>query len=1499
LASRSFSINILTFLFTAVFCSSIWGQKQATFSGDSSKFIGELNGIFVKLDENEKKIIAPMMQSFTLKWNIDEFLPAQKKLIYTICNGMARKKIHAFPDFYNYIRALNVFVESRQPREKFYTWSRILARQIAAKNVRPFMTFLECTINLFESNHVYHSSSTIWNMENPIYQFGYGIDSVPLITFDPSNLMCRTREDSLIIYGTSGTYYPLTCEWIGTGGQCNWERAGLDPAQVYATLGDYRILMKFARFDADSVLFFNRKYFTTPLWGRYIDKVMVDVPEERASYPRFYSYEKVISIRDIFKDIDYIGGFAMEGARIIGSGDKNTDARIFIRRDEKDLMIIRSKSFIIRPDRINSALASVAIYHDADSIYHPGLQMKYLDPTREISFSKDERLASISPWFDSWHKIEIYCEALNWSLNEPKLVFGVMIGPGTESNAVFESSNYYSEARYEKLQGIDAMNPLDLIRQYTELRKSREFTLDDLTRYMKKPPEQVEVMLIKLANKGFLVYDMDDKSVRVKDKLFDYVKARSGKSDYDGVFFNSSVQNTHNGILELNTFDLKINGVPEIALSDSQQVHIFPKNQEVVLKKDRDFTFEGKIEAGYFDFFTHQSSFEYDKFRINLPQVDSMVFYVRSKQRDHETGTFPLVRVRSSIVNLSGNLQIDDPKNKSGHFSPPEYPIFTNKNNAYVYWDKPSIQKGVYKKDKFYFEVFPFTINSLDVVDTDSLDFNGYLISAGIFPRIDEPLRVRPDYSLGFEKYTDANGLPLYGTHGSFIHRIDLSDRGLLGDGTFRFLNSESTSPNFVFFPDSMRTIVSNFTATEQLAGVEYPSVKGDSVKEFWLPYRDSLVITTLRTELSMYNDQSSFNGTLALTPRELSGDGMMKIKDAEMDSKGFKFKRRTFDALIANFRIKAYDLADLTICTRNYQTHFDFDQRKGEFRSNVGVSMIEFPLNKYVCSMDRFDWFVDEDEIMLTNERSTKLISESLSLSQLIDVAYTGSEFISVHPLQDSLRFFAARARYNLRTNVINAEEVRIIKVADAAIYPDSGKVRILKDAVIEPLHRSQIISNTKTRYHLFYRSDISIASRKKYSARGYYDYIQRSGERNEIYFDRIRVDTSGQTVAEGYINDSSHFMLSPQFGYYGDVRLDAPVKNLFFDGAFRTVSECLNPPYTFIRFASSVDPGKISLPVSDPPLNPIREKLSLGIMFSTGTNRIYPVFFSKKKSFSDTVMITSSGRIEYNSLVTEFRIADSVKLADITREGRYISFNNSNCMLRGEGKINPGLNTGNFKMEWFGHMDYFLIPDSARLRLAIAINFPFQDAALQKMCSHFESVNLQGIQIFKTPYATAMKNLLDQKEMDRYKMELDLVGKARKFPEVLERTLFIADVTFRYDSVRKAYVSIGSIGIGNIMSRQINRYVGGIIEFERKRNGDDITLFLKLSAEDWYFFNYRNNLLQVISSNLEFNDIIIEAQQSQPERKRVDKLAKGFWYTISTERKKRDFLRKFETSE
>lgn len=1469
-------------------------QKQPYFSGDSAKFVGELNNIFFNLPDNEKKSITPCMEEFIQRWNQESFSAEQKKTVYAILNEMVKKKIKPYPDFFNYVNALNIFARTRQPAACFMPWSDILKRLLAEKSNRKFTAFLESTAGLFESNLVFKSQTTRWKIAKP--EFTFRFDTVPYLEFSPSDLVCYASDDSLNIYNTRGTYYPLTSLWKGSRGTVNWKRAGMDPSEIFATLGNYEIRMRFSRFNADSVSFTHKKYFPTSILGRYSDNILADVTEEKASFPKFYSYDTQIGIPRLFANIDYLGGFAMEGSRIIGAGGRSTYARLFFKRDGKDFVIARSKIFIIRPDRINSGNASITIFHEDDSIYHPGLQLKYIDEKKELSFTKDERLTAVSPWFDSYHNIEIYCEALYWNVGQPYISFQMMKGPSKESRAVFESTNFYSLHRYDRLTGIDEMNPLNLIKNFLATRKTNDFTLDELTTYYNRPQDQVETQLLTLANRGFLVYNSEEKTAHVNRKLIDYVNAQAGKSDYDAIFFNSLVNNEANGVLSLDSFDLKIKGVREIVLSDTQQVHVYPKNGEVLVKKGMDFRFSGKIEAGLFDFYARDCDFEYGKFRMRLPTVDSMLFYVRSKTYDPKKGVYPLVKVNTAITNLSGELLIDDPKNRSGLKDYPQYPVFTNKNTAYVNWGKKSIQDGLYAGDKFFYQVNPFTIKSMDALATDSLNFTGTLTTAGIFPEITEPLKVRPDNSLGLVKTTDSSGFPVYGGKGTFTARIDLSDRGLRGEGTLRYLNSTSYSKDYLFLPDSMKTLARNFDMTELQGSVEFPQVHGDSVKEFWMPYRDSLMVTSTRRDMTMYNGQSTFGGSLAFSPGLLSGDGTIRIKDADMDSRGFKFKRRSFDALIANFRIKSYDLAELTISTKNYQTHFDFDQRKGEFKSNVGISKVEFPLNKYICSMDRFDWLIDSEEILLANEESKKLVPDNLSLDQYIDLAYTGSEFISVHPQQDSLKFFAASARYNLRTNIINAQEVKIIKVADAAIYPDSGKVTILKDAKIQSLQRAIVIANTATRYHRFYNASISLGSRRNYTGSADYDYIERTGQHEKIHFDRIRVDSLYRTVAEGRVSDSAAFLLSPEFAYMGGYTLTAAEKNLMYNGGFHPVTECFQVMPEWVKFSARLDPASIQIPIVFPLRNMSSSPLNLGLMFFNSENRISPSFFRPKISINDSTVITAQGLMEYNSTAGEFRIAQPAKLKDLSTAGDYLALNTVNCSVRGEGKLNLSIKSEPVRVESYGILDYFILPDSVRLHCAMTFNFPFSERGMQKFATQLNAVNLTGVKLMGTPYATALERMADKSDYERLKNELGLLGRYRKFPEALERTLFLADLNMRWDSTTKSFVSYGNLGIASVGKDQVNRYVKGIVEIAKKRGGDEITIYVELTANEWFFFNYRARVLTVLSSDLAYNDMIREDVQSRAEQKRVSNLAKGFTYSLATERKKREFLRKFE---
>src|SRR5690554_8014837 len=93
-----------------------------------------------------------------------------------------------------------------------------------------------------------------------------------------------------------------------------------------------------------------------------------------------------------------------------------------------------------------------------------------------------------------------------------------------------------------------------------------------------------------------------------------------------------------------------------------------------------------------------------------------------------------------------------------------------------------------------------------------------------------------------------------------------------------------------------------------------------------------------------------------------MKGNGILELKDAKMGSHNFDFARWDVHADTSSFQLtnkyKAEgDLSEnaLAFKTENVNGDLDFKGRKGVFKSNAGESVVEFPVNQYVCKIDQF----------------------------------------------------------------------------------------------------------------------------------------------------------------------------------------------------------------------------------------------------------------------------------------------------------------------------------------------------------------------------------------------------------------------------------------------------------------------------------------------------------------------------------------------------------------
>lgn len=1477
--------KILLSLFFFISCLS-FAQKKEQLSNDTIKFISDLNIYFI--DNSGSRFEAEgYLKDFISKWNENYITGYWKEMIIKTSNAMANKRLKPNPFFLSYFNVIYNFMESKQPLENFEKYQMCLEKTFKSKinkNVQDFLTMGE---NAFKDNILYKSPSYIYYSFEPNYTFEY--DSVAKVVFKDITLIgLNPRGDSIAIEKTSGVYYPNIGKFYCKGGKVSWTRCGLDEG-VYATVKRYEIDCKAGNYYSDSATFIGKQFFEKPQLGKLIDRIITETGE--MTYPRFDSYSKRLVVKNIYPDVDYDGGFGMRGGKFVGSGTAASPAKIIFRRNGAKFLEVSSRSFGMSKEKIVANPAHIKFILDKDSITHPGLSVTYQVEKRRVTMLRLDDGLQKTPFANTFHQLDMYFEQLTWDIDEPMVNFN-FLPINFQGEAFFESANFFTKARYDQIRGNDQISILPKIIEYCDLIKDSSFTVVDLAKHIKYLAVDLRPIIYKVAIFGLVDYNPETDIVKLKPRLRDYVAYNKHKKDYDIITFHSVNPGKDNAILNLvnNNYDLKITGVKSILLSDTQKVFVFPKNGEINLKKNRNFEFSGMTASGKLEFYGKDFLFDYEKFKIKMNTIDSIRIFVVANEPDIN-GNYPYKRVKTVIENGNGELRIDGPRNKSGWGRAPTFPQFQSFKESYAYYDKRSTFKSVYERENFYFKLDPFTLDSLDDFRNESLKFDGLFSSASIFPNFRETLTLQKDYSLGFIRKTPEGGMSMYGGKANYDAEIRLSDKGLRGTGDLKFGPSVSHSNDFMFFPDSTNAVAQTFDIKEQDNPAEFPVSHGDSVYIHYKPYKGLLQAHSQRTPFVSYKESAKFTGRYDLTTKALTGNGRVDFDKADLISGNILFIKRKFFADTADFHLKATGEEGFTFSTVNVNSTIDFDKREGLFVTNGEGSYVQFNKNQYIAYMDRFKWFMDNEDIELGDDQK-KLDAD---VENALDL--DGPKFISTHPKQDSLFFFAPSAKYNTRKYIINCKNVPFINVADARIYPDNGEVTIYKNAVMDTLEKAKIMANTVTKYHTIRNVTANIFSKKNYLANGDYQYLDENDNAFNIRFDKITPDTSFQTVATGKISEKDKFKFNDYFSFAGNVRLEASNQYLFFDGGTQIVHGCKKIRKAYLKFNGEINPKDILIPIPKNAVDMNGKPVVNAIMYSLDTTAVYSGFLSLRNGRNDKEIVSADGFLTYEVDAKEYRISNKEKLVEQSLPGNYLSLNTENCMMHGEGKFELGTELGQVELKSVGNANHY-VNDSIDINLMMTVNFFFDSKALKSMAKDLQIyANSAPATDFGSEFFTkGLAEFVGKDKADNLITELNLDGSIRRFPDELEKTFFFNRVNMTYKPSEKGgngyFISSGPIGLGNILKNEINREFEGIIRVDKTKNRKDrIYIYLKPDPNTWYYFEYVNGTMKVISSNKEFNETIKEMKPKN--RKQNVEKGPSFQFTIGSQQAMEKFVR------
>jgi hypothetical protein len=1462
-------------LFSLLFSVSAFSQQIKEFTHEDAAFIKELEGFFVYTNEDKAEKI---MEVFLPVWQSGAFSQSEKQRIFKMCNLMLKKRKKAFPDYENYVYTLISFARSMKTGKTFEAFHVSLDGVLNTLSRKQFSAYMQVCKDLFTDKTLFTSTAVTWKTNTDLYVLSF--DSIPKITFPKCDLSAYSKRDSAIIHGTEGVYMPTLKQFVGKGGMVDWTRAGFEGNKVYAELGAYTLDISKPGYSAKNVTFYNPDYLDGPQKGTLTEKILADVKEGKASYPRFDSENKRIFIGSLYENIDYDGGFSQHGVKFLGSGDKDQDAILTFKRinpktgNPEPMVVAKSKSFVIKKDKILSERAKIFMPVREDSISHPGIKLNYNVEAGTLTLTRTKEGAGRSPFFNSFHKVEMDFESLNWKMSESVMEMK-NITANTESEAKFESEHFFDEFRYDRMRGVSDVNPLKMLKDLTVKQDTNVIHVSDVARHFKSDISTMKIFLMNMSNSGFMTYDYDEHKITVKPKLIHYVVSRAGRKDYDAIQFNSVIKGLPNARLELDSFHLQLNGVGRIFMSDSQNVIIFPYEQRITVKKNRNFDFAGKIKAGRLDFFGKDFSFDYDQFKFNLNQIDSLRLKVPDGEPD-DRGRVKLKPVKTVLRDMKGDLLIDRPDNKSGLVDHPRYPVFNSKEDSYVYYNSRGIQNGAYKKEEFYMHLEPFSIDSLDNFTKEGLEFKGEFISAGIFPTFDETLRLQPDFSLGFVRETPPDGYEAYGGKGKFTSTINLSNQGLRGDGTIDYLTSTAESMNWIFLPDSTIGLAQTFEIKPQVSGVEYPSVTGVEVNVLWYPKADHYYATSVNNPFDMYDKEVIHAGMLDLSPQGLEGAGDLDFADAKFNSNRFDFENRRFVADTTDFRLNGVNSDKMAFSTNNVYADIDLDKRIGKFKSNTGGDFVDFPVNQYICFIDQFQWNIDAQDI------------------DIVSLEGEGSRFVSTKKGQDSLDWRSPLTKFDLEENVITAWQVSHIDVADAIIHPDSGLVIIRPDANMDPLLNAGIVANRITKYHTFYDATVNVLGKYNYNGSGKLDYTDVTGKKQSISFESIRLDSAKQTYGEGQILSENDFTLSPNFDFKGKAKLFASKQFLTYSGSTRIKHNCGNLTRDWLAFEADIDPEEIYIPIEAEPKDANGKPLASGVVLSKDSTTVYPTFLSLKRNSKDVDIVAASGYLHFDNESGEYRISSREKLRGEVVGGNYVSLS-EDCIARGEGLLNLGIDLGQVKLTPLGSVKHNMNNDSTNFNLYLGLDFMFnrecQRIMADKIANHFPP--LDAI-YYGVEYEKALIELIGKEKTTKALQDLNLYGTFKKMPKELEKTLMLSDVKLTWNPSSGSYRYKGFIGISSTGEFQINKSMFGMIELQKKRNGDRLNIYFEPSDNVWFFYTYQRGIMASFSSEDGYNSAI---REMKPDKRKAKSNKDGdYQYILSTEIKKRNFVRSFE---
>ena len=1285
------------------------------------------------------------------------------------------------------------------------------------------------------------------------------------IVFENADLILISPSDSIVINKTSGAYDFVNGVFVGQSGELSWLAAN---ENAKASFDKFYLKSNNGKLLADKVKFEHNNVLRKPIVGVLEIKLEKRQKNELSTYPRFKSYQNDVDMILNIPSYEYKGGYTLVGSKISSGSAFEPYTKLIANKNQKNTFVVIGRSFNITDSLITSDKVSFLTKFGNDSVSHPAVRMEYSLKKNHLQLNKLQKSGFRSSMYsDTFHQVDIRCDAMSWDLAGGKMDFYIVSGK-TEIPALFESFNYYNPERVRTLSTASGFNPLITAGNLFARKKVNAFTIEEMMNITKKERFQVSNGMLIGNQMGFFDYDSYKNIYSLSRKGQHYFLSFNGKTDFDDLVLSSlaSENGSGNASINLESKALDIKGTQDFKLSDSLGISFVPTDQSMKIVGNKVFRFNGKIVVKNFKFYG-DFEVEYENFLVKLKRIDSITFIPLEsfkKGGKNEIGA-------NFVYGQTGTLYLNSPNNKSGRKKLDEFPKLNIPGGVMVnFAEKGRIQKH---EDNVIFKAASLNIDSLNTVNPV---FAGIFTPGNIFKAVAENLVVLPDSSMGIV-HKAKTPYKLYGTETTIKtdSEIILNKRGIMTSGEISHLAGKLKATEVKFFDDYLTAKGETGKIIEtNSVGSYFPEVAISEYQMLWHPAEDSMLVNSAKG-FNFYAGSSILKGDIVLKKNGLFGNGTLDRADSDTKSENFKFNKAGFLADRAIFNIKSAETGGKSVFSGK-KVGVDFNVLKSMVNiasqnsdfSDSQSSVLEFPYSSYTTTIDKAAWNIKEKKITMEG-----ILENSLFTSTLTS--------------QYGLKFNGTAATYDIANLNLKISGVNEIHSADAAIIPNKGLVAVKKDGMLEDFTNAKIIADTLNRYHNLTKATVKINSRMSFAGNADYQFVNVSADTFNIKlgnfeFAELAADGSLMsskasnklsTIARAKVSEKDGVYLSPKMLYKGEITMLAPFKNLSLNG--QVLPDLKKYPMlggSWINYSGNKSEA-ISINV-DETLKDGGKPLHVGLHLRNNAqmDAIYPTFLSSKKSEDDLDVMAVTGVFKRDEPNKKFVVG----LADENAVGNKYEFYDEKGIIALEGKFNLlGLPSKIFETVGIANVSM----DSTKYQFStmMKFDFPLSIPTTQKLGGNIVKANLDAgnsdpaIEPESPYFLSKLTQYVGFKDADTYKTKslkehVPLYKHSMKFLS----TLVLSDVDLKWNPVSNAYYSVGKIGISNIGDIDINAMTEGYVEIAKSpQTGDEIHVFFEISPNNWYYFVYRNGSMGMVSTDEDINKILNAPAAGGKEKK------------------------------